>query len=1214
MWRGGQERAPLMPGGRQFAGYQHSTKREGIVCADDFQAREPEYYRAVMDYARRRRISVIGQAKFAKDYLLTACYKGEATTALVGFNLFFDLSRIAYGCSESRAIKGGFTFYMFPPQAPCGPDCHQIHKHIKETCAYNCTKDKRTHAHVDPPCPTDCELEHHTTKCKTKKERVSGPSGTYSREILDCDKRHKHIQPYCPDDCGKEHQHKPQPCETNCKKEHEHRREPYFSMYEPPLRIKHLDSKKAFIQWGAPAQAPGQRKYNPSGQFIDLRQLIFGMTNRAVSLAGGCKLYSLPEEYCKTHVENYEVVNEEFIDYARQDTRATEALAVAVLSEYMQRHYPATGLPPTRIYSPATIGKAYLGAMGITPMLQRGEERAPQNNRTLGYCTSTFYGARTEVHIRRIPLPVTVCDFTNMYGSVNMRMKLWEYQTAARIDIDDSAAELSRFSDLVADVAAKGTEVVLDQSIWPGLVGFAQVIPEGDILPVRARYSEDSFNVGHNVFSAANPVWYTYADILVSALLTGKVPRIVKAMRFKVQAEGKLPGLKPVIFGGVARVDPEKQDLFRTMIEERAVIKARLKAGKGKPSDERDQEFLKVGVNAPSYGINVEMEASEEGKPGEVAVFGQYEQSWTCVPERVEQAGEYCYPPIGAVITGAARLMLALLEKLIADAGGTWMFGDTDSMALVTTATGGLVACPGGDQERVNAEGVTERAVRALSRAEVARIRDTINRLNPYDRSKVAQLLKDETEDFNKDGQVYGFAISAKRYCLFFYEKAEQGTPDLGRQATQLMPVIPADLFNDDGSFRQAATVNGKPNGKAAYMQHGLGLYLNPDDLNWSSKPGGVDNGHWMRQAWQWILDRARGLSPTYPAWADRPALARYAVTSPAILRCFSKWNEGKSYSDQVKPFNFLLMATEQIGSGLARAMDTDTEFTSDSVSMSGGEKLTKKARRLLAPHSRDPAEWMSCDWYNLKEPEAPGVKIGTVKEPGRVLVKSHRKVLDEYETHPEIKSAMPGGQACCRSYSGLLGRRIVRCAEITHVGKEANKLEEAEADLITIQEEMLTIYPRRDREIVRRAFGPLSNREIARLVNEESDQVLRKWGKGHLAKRHWESDKALYLASAFGVSNCDNYGWPVEIDDKVIARYFRGARTRLKIDFAIVRTAAKKVAPRIGRDPEIVCYVDEWRGSKLEGSRTITPNKVLGIWHEVGMPSGLSLRVEYVA
>src|SRR6059058_5161674 len=75
------------------------------------------------------------------------------------------------------------------------------------------------------------------------------------------------------------------------------------------------------------------------------------------------------------------------------------------------------------------------------------------------------------------------------------------------------------------------------------------------------------------------------------------------------------------------------------------------------------------------------------------------------------RGGNYTFPPLAAAITGGARLLLAMLENLVTDAGGAYAFCDTDWMAVVATEHRGLVPCIGG--ARVTEEG--EGAVTALS-------------------------------------------------------------------------------------------------------------------------------------------------------------------------------------------------------------------------------------------------------------------------------------------------------------------------------------------------------------------------------------------------------------------------------------------------------------------------------------------------------------------
>ena len=60
-----------------------------------------------------------------------------------------------------------------------------------------------------------------------------------------------------------------------------------------------------------------------------------------------------------------------------------------------------------------------------------------------------------------------------------------------------------------------------------------------------------------------------------------------------------------------------------------------------------------------------------------------------------ESPGEFCFPPLASLITGGGHLLLALLERLIVDRGGTYAMEDTDSMAIVSSERGGLVPMPG---------------------------------------------------------------------------------------------------------------------------------------------------------------------------------------------------------------------------------------------------------------------------------------------------------------------------------------------------------------------------------------------------------------------------------------------------------------------------------------------------------------------------------------
>jgi hypothetical protein len=51
----------------------------------------------------------------------------------------------------------------------------------------------------------------------------------------------------------------------------------------------------------------------------------------------------------------------------------------------------------------------------------------------------------------------------------------------------------------------------------------------------------------------------------------------------------------------------------------------------------------------------------------------------------LEKPGRYFHPLVGTLITGAARLMLAMAERSAIDCGLGWALCDTDSLALLTS-------------------------------------------------------------------------------------------------------------------------------------------------------------------------------------------------------------------------------------------------------------------------------------------------------------------------------------------------------------------------------------------------------------------------------------------------------------------------------------------------------------------------------------------------
>jgi hypothetical protein len=686
---------------------QHGRLRlieEGLFHADELPDRDPDGYATLVEYAAEHELRLWSRREFVDQVFWRSAYRTRAW--VVGFNLPFDLTRLAVGFGEGRgAYAGGHSLVLW-----------------------------------DYPTPDGQWVE---------------------------------------------------------------------DRYRPRVTIKSIDSKRAFIGFSQrrepdpddliPEDSPdGQPDslYCFRGHFLDLRTLAFALTNTGYKLARACEVFGVTEG--KQHTEIHGQITPDYIDYNRQDVRATAGLFEALLAEY-QRH--PIGLSPTKAYSPAAIAKAYLKAMGIETPLQRQPEFLRE---LLGAAMVAYYGGRAECRIRSTHVPVVYVDFLSMYPTVNTLMGLWRYITAERIEPRESTLATRKLVEHVT------LDDCFDPAFWPQLLTLVQVEPNQDVLPTRADYGENGqWQIGLNPVTSDVPLWYALADVTAAKLLTGKAPRIVKAISF--DPIGKQQGLRPLRLGGEIRIDPTMDELFATLIEQRRGV---LRSDVDPAERKRLREFLKVLANSGCYGIFAEINREELGsRRREITIYG-LAQPFTQKLTTVEAPGAYSFPPLAACITAAARLMLALLERLVTDAGSNYAFCDTDSMAIIATPAGGPVACPGGPLTTEDGHA----AIRSLSFAEVDAIIDRFAALNPYNPELIEGSIL-ELEEWNLDPatderlQLYCYAISAKRYALY----------NLGATGA---PVIR------------------KPS------EHGLGHLLNPIDPD-------ADNRNLAKAVWQQIVEDA---------------------------------------------------------------------------------------------------------------------------------------------------------------------------------------------------------------------------------------------------------------------------------------------------------------------------------------------------------------------
>jgi hypothetical protein len=614
--------------------------------------------------------------------------------------------------------------------------------------------------------------------------------------------------------------------------------------FRPRIAVKSINSKTAFVSLRFPR--PHKQQW-PLGRFLDLRTLGWALHNRSYSLKKACKKFNATEQK-KNHTPSGHVTKQD-IDYARQDVKCTTALLNAMKREF-DRH--PIDLLPEKAYSPATIAKGYLEAMGIVPPLQKFD--IPE--KLQGIAMQGYYGGRAECRVRCTEMPVVPVDFVSQYATVCSLLGNSDLITAKRLS----------FEDATSDIRELVNSITLDRAFeadkWRDFKFFALVLPNKNIFPVRSVYDGRTQNIGSNYLTSEEPIWFAGPDVIASVLATGKAPQIEKAIR--VVPHGKQAGLRPTNLRGMVQIDPRKEDFFRRVVEERKKF----------PKDDPMEYFLKIFASSGSYGLFVEVNQKELDESTAVGVFSG-EHSHEESSKEIEEAGRWYSPILGSLIAAGGRLLLAMLERCVADAKGTYLFCDTDSLCVISSQKSEPLHIAGAD------------GLRTLSWDKVQNIINRFERLNPYDRryikGSILSLVKANHVDSDSSKprrQLYGYSVSSKRHVI--YER----------------------MGHDDIKVVEPKA-------------HGLGYLAAPKE----EKEG--EEGNWIAEAWDWLLRSELGLKCTAPSWLGIPAMMPIVISTPNILQRLDP-----------RPFSFLSLP--QVDSSGGHPADVDnsrftlvTSFTS---------------------------------------------------------------------------------------------------------------------------------------------------------------------------------------------------------------------------------------------------------------------------------------------
>lgn len=720
---------------------------------------------------------------------------------------------------------------------------------------------------------------------------------------------------------------------------------------QPRIQIKNLDSRRAFIELTVPGTGGTTRSRLKKGQRTPAHRGFFAdvRTLAGAVLSGSFSL----ERLCR------------FLGTPTQKLGRVDHGAELSESylDYARSDVTATWEcydALSRRLATYAVGK---GAWEVTSEASVGKAILEQigvrpwlkvqpdaDPSSVGRLMSTYYGGRTEVRVRRQIVPVVQTDFMSMYPTVSVLMGLWRYVIAKGFTEAEATEDVREFLE------AAQPDDFQNPRAWRNLAAIVLVQPDADLLPVRAHYRDEAHSsIGLNYVSNLQPMWFTLADCLVAKFLGGRTPHVHRAIRYLAGPIQK--GLRRKSLLGRIAFDPRKDDLYQLLIRERLEVKSRKFAPSGQSAGESEQlaQAIKITANSTSYGIFVQLNVQRTFKRRPVRVYPGFGEPFEIENNRIEQPGPFFHPLLATLTTGAARLMLGLAQHRVEAEGLDWCFCDTDSMAIAQP----------NELERDE----FERRARSVV--------DWFCPLNPY--GSGASILKVEEVNHMLAGvdasTLMCLAVSSKRYALF-------------------------------NSTRDSGVILRK------VSSHGLGHLMAPSEGDGSTD--GTPN--WQRRFWSEII-QAEMAGRTEGPLIDgaeflTPALSRYAATSPTLMRWFRRYNAGKPYAEQVKPFGFLY------------ALHARRSVTDGGGSRRRGDR---SAIHPVAPFAASRNEALSQAFD--RETQAPIAihQLRTLKD-----------ALRPYALKPESKFL--AAEPCDR---GPTRPRHVEVDTVIYIGKEADRWEE---------------------------------------------------------------------------------------------------------------------------------------------------------------------------
>jgi hypothetical protein len=274
--------------------------------------------------------------------------------------------------------------------------------------------------------------------------------------------------------------------------------------------------------------------------------------------------------------------------------------------------------------------------------------------------------------------------------------------------------------------------------------------------------------------------------------------------------------------------------------------------------------------------------------------------------------------------------------------------------------------------------------VQTLTLDQVKWIKRKFNKLNPYNPDLVREILKIEDINYADSDphkpyrQLYGYAVSAKRYALF--TESNKGI-----------------------SIEKASG-------------HGLGYLFAPKERRDTGEDDANDEEEtpeWVLEAWEYLLRKEFKYPPKAPDWLGLPAMMRMVMTSPNVMR--------NRRPEWLAPFNFFLFPMISALAGYPAGFD-------------------KSSFQFIVPAETDRKKWKQLKGVNLLDGRTYEISMVPDPRQRKVTPDSFQINLNEYLGKPEVKSLAPDGTPCNAETKGSLHRASIVANNLIPVGKETDR------------------------------------------------------------------------------------------------------------------------------------------------------------------------------